>query len=41
MRRFRNRLRSMGDRLRAGSLTLEEAQPRIGGNESKVMCGSE
>ena len=29
VRRFRNRLRSMGDRLRAGSLTLEEAQPRI------------
>ena len=29
VRRFRNRLRSMGDRLRAGSLTPEEAQPRI------------
>ena len=29
VRRFRNRLRSMGDRLRAGSLTPEEARPRI------------
>ena len=29
VRRFRNRLRSMKDRLRAGSLTPEEAQPRI------------
>ena len=29
VRRFRNRLRSMRDRLRAGTMTPEEARPRI------------